>query len=349
MLVLYGAGLARLLAMVREATHERHNDTWAKDPLLAALLELHGLDGEELPEGPDANELRRIGERLDGQLEEMSVSPLTGEQVRALAEDLLGVVVGLHGEGLARAIDASSGIADLPARLTADDLVASLLVTHDLHPLDAEARVGVALDRVRADLAAEPVTIELTGMRDGVAHVRVAGDQQRHAWNAGLAVERELERLAPDLLGIEVEGGEEPLAPSSVMIPIDQVTIRRNGSKSKRPTGKIRWLRVPGDGSLAPGEIRALGTGDEQAIACRVGTTHYAFRDRCPSCSGSLAQAGVEREVGAGGVLVCARCRTHYRLDGRGRSVQQPELGLETLPVVVRDGVVEVAVPEGAR
>ena len=54
-------------------------------------------------------------------------------------------------------------------RYASDDLVASLLVLHDLHPDDLETRV-------RHILAKLPGHPELMGVFDGVVRVRVAGE-----------------------------------------------------------------------------------------------------------------------------------------------------------------------------
>ncbi|HEV2243233.1 MAG TPA: hypothetical protein VGR98_19470, partial [Streptosporangiaceae bacterium] len=58
-----------------------------------------------------------------------------------------------YGDGLGRIVavlagEGAAGAAVLD-RLTSDPLVESLLLLHDLHPLDVDARVQRALDRVR--------------------------------------------------------------------------------------------------------------------------------------------------------------------------------------------------------
>ncbi len=53
---------------------------------------------------------------------------------------------------------------DLLDRLAADDLVASLLAVHGLHPYDVETRVARALDGVRPYLGSHGGDVELLGL-----------------------------------------------------------------------------------------------------------------------------------------------------------------------------------------
>ena len=69
------------------------------------------------------------------------------------AEELVRLVVDLYGAGLERLLeivyDAAGSTTELLGRLAADDLVASLLLVHGLHPDDVGDRVERALDDVR--------------------------------------------------------------------------------------------------------------------------------------------------------------------------------------------------------
>ena len=78
--------------------------------------------------------------------------------VAAAAEELVGLLVGLYGDGLGRIVavlgeQGEAGEAML-AKLADDPLVESLLLLHGLHPLDvdardpARARPGPALPRL---------------------------------------------------------------------------------------------------------------------------------------------------------------------------------------------------------
>ncbi|WP_215452473.1 hypothetical protein [Streptomyces sp. ATCC 21386] len=70
--------------------------------------------------------------------------------VTAAAEELVRCLMDFYGAGLARILHLlSSAPGDPSARLLGDELVASLLVLHDLHPEDRDTRIARALDTVR--------------------------------------------------------------------------------------------------------------------------------------------------------------------------------------------------------
>ncbi|MEU1277987.1 hypothetical protein [Streptomyces sp. NPDC005805] len=75
------------------------------------------------------------------------------EPAREAAEELVRVLMDFYGAGLARAVDLlgraapRNGAGPLEP-LLGDELVASLLVLHDLHPEDTEARIARALATV---------------------------------------------------------------------------------------------------------------------------------------------------------------------------------------------------------
>ena len=81
------------------------------------------------------------------------------EAVQALVE--------LYGEALARVVAGADP--------TEDELLSHLLLVHDLHPVDVETRVRRALDDVRPYLGSHGGDVELLGVEDGVARVRLEG------------------------------------------------------------------------------------------------------------------------------------------------------------------------------
>jgi hypothetical protein len=98
----------------------------------------------------------------------------------AAAEELVGLLVGLYGDGLGHIVatlrDAGPAGAELLAEMTEDPLVESLLLLHDLHPLDVDTRIQRALDRVRPYLGSHAGGVEYLGVTaDGVARLRLEG------------------------------------------------------------------------------------------------------------------------------------------------------------------------------
>ena len=121
----------------------------------------------------------------------------------------------LYGEGLERIFDAiaEDGSEALRSRLVEDGVVASLMLIHDLYPVPLEERVQEALDSVRPYMESHGGNVELLGIEDGVARLRLEGSCNGCAASAStleLAVEEALQATAPDLEGIDVEGVVEP-------------------------------------------------------------------------------------------------------------------------------------------
>src|SRR5581483_11389949 len=164
-------------------------------------------------------------------------------------ELLLGDMLDLHGEGLARILEALAAAPALRDGLVSDPVVASMLLVHGLHPVPLEERVGAALDRVRPYLASHGGNVELLGLEDGVAHLLLKGSCHGCAASAStleLAIERALEEEAPDLLGLEVEGavdrGGDPSGPLPLAVAPSwsRWTLRR-GRESCRRRGGACW------------------------------------------------------------------------------------------------------------
>ncbi|GAA2629897.1 hypothetical protein [Paractinoplanes durhamensis] len=107
-----------------------------------------------------------------------------------LGEELIGLLLGLYGDGLAR-ITAALGPA-ATAELCADPLIASLLLVHDLHPVPLAKRIVAALAGTDADLL---------GVDDaGVAHLRV------RTTGCGVSgrIEAAVRTAAPEVTAVDV-------------------------------------------------------------------------------------------------------------------------------------------------
>jgi len=142
-------------------------------------------------------EARRAVARVESLLERIEDDPLALEAVEA--------VVDLYGEALARLL----GGADP----TEDELLRHLLLVHDLYPVDIETRVRQALKDVRPYLGSHGGDVELLGVEDGVARLRLAGTCNgcpSSTVTLKNAIEEALLRAAPDLDRIEAEGVAEP-------------------------------------------------------------------------------------------------------------------------------------------
>ena len=93
-------------------------------------------------------------------------------------------------------------------RLVDDGVVASLLLIHGLYPVSLEERVLEALDSVRPYMESHGGDVELLGIEDGVAKMRLVGHCEGCPASEAtleLAIKKALEETAPDLEGLEVE------------------------------------------------------------------------------------------------------------------------------------------------
>jgi len=295
-------------------------------------------DAREVPD------LAVTGERIEALLEAASAG---GRVARERAEELVRLVVDLYGAGLERLLEIvhESGRLDdaLLDRLAADELVASLLAVHGLHPDDVGTRVSRALDGVRPYLGSHGGDVELLGADDdGVVRLRMLGSCDgcpSSSVTLTLAVETAIRSAVPEVTAIEVE---EPSAPAAV-IPVTALRSRLDGAGA--PSG---WTAVAGLAELAPGETGLFDLAGMPVLGVRVAGEFYAYRDRCPGCGQSLAGRAVERRLGGAAgdaVLSCPTCRAHFDVRRAGRGLDGTDLHLEPVPLLVTDGVVTLAVP----
>lgn len=145
------------------------------------------------------------------------VETIADPEARATALELFQTIMDLHGAGLERMMEivfeGTAAGGELIDKLARDQLVASLLLLYGLHPLDLEARVVEAVEQVRPSLQSHGASVELLGVSDGVVRVRIEKSSNGCGPPASAlkqAVEEAIYEKAPDIAGLEVEGGVEP-------------------------------------------------------------------------------------------------------------------------------------------
>jgi Fe-S cluster biogenesis protein NfuA len=160
--------------------------------------------------------LRATGDRIERLLDELRVA--ADPRSYQIAEELLRAVTDLYGCGLARVVDlVGDGAPDVMARLVDDELVASLLIVHGLHPEHVTARVERALEGVRPFLAQHDGDVELLDIDAdaGAVLLRLLGSCDgcpSSPVTLQHAVEQAILQAAPEITTIDVE---EPRAPST--------------------------------------------------------------------------------------------------------------------------------------
>jgi hypothetical protein len=147
----------------------------------------------------DASDARDAGLRVETLLAELRAR--SGPEAADVAEELVTCLVRLYGTGLETIMRTIGDDSRLQALLIADPLVESLLLVHDLHPLDPAARTRRALGRLGTGA-------EFLGIDDaGVAHVRLG----KGCGSTTEAVQQAVTDAAPELTGVEFAAREAPL------------------------------------------------------------------------------------------------------------------------------------------
>jgi len=139
------------------------------------------------------------GARVEALLAELRTR--SGPEAAGTAEELVTCLVRLYGAGLEAIMRTIGDDSRLQSLLVTDPLVESLLLVHDLHPMDADARIRRALGRLGT--GAEWLGID----EAGVAHARIG----HGCGSTTAAVEQAITDAAPELAGVEFAPREAPL------------------------------------------------------------------------------------------------------------------------------------------
>ncbi len=291
--------------------------------------------------------LRATGDRIDSLLE---ASGAGGVVARERAEELLRLTADLYGAGLERILDIvhEAGRLDdvVLDALAADELVASLLLVHGLHPYDVGLRVEQALESVRPYLGSHGGDVELLEVTDaGTVRLRLLGSCDgcpSSSVTLKLAVEGAIEAAAPEVTAIVVEDAPGDSAGEG-LIPISSLRARLDEQVSE-----ATWEPVPQLADLAAGAVMTVEVGTTTVLACRLGSDLFAYLDECASCSGSLRGAALSRRLGAAvgeAVLRCPACHAHYDVRRAGAGLDEgAELHLTPVPLLTEGGLSSIAV-----
>jgi Fe-S cluster biogenesis protein NfuA/nitrite reductase/ring-hydroxylating ferredoxin subunit len=305
--------------------------------------------------GPDAatpdmeakrmTRVQQVGDRIEELL-----GVLTGTGKGAAAEELVTLLVGLYGDGLAHIVaalrdDGAAGSAMLDS-LAEDPLVENLLLLHGLHPLDVDARIQRALDRVRPYLGSHAGGVHYVGVKDGVAHLQLEGNCNgcpSSTVTVQLAIEGAVQDAAPEVTEVFVEGVTAPPAAPSAPVLL-QIGSRPDAAPEPAAAESDHGSWVTLD-NIGPPSSRPISTsaGGAPILVCSVRGTLYAYRDACAACGTGMAGGRLEREV-----LTC-ECGTAYDVTRAGRGLSDPALHLDPLPLVTDSQGVRVAVPTAVR
>ena len=279
------------------------------------------------------------GERIE---ELLAALRARGGAAADTAEELVRVLVGMYGDGLAAIMTtlAGEGAAGraIVDRLAADPRVEGLLLLHGLHPLDVDARIQRALDRVRPYLGSHAGGVQYLGVSDGVARLRLEGTCHgcpSSTVTVRLAIEGAVQDAAPEVIEVVVEGMTAP--PEPKLLQIGPRPAPGPGAGPPAAAGG-EWVPLPDVGPPSSRPVTA-SAGDVAVLVCSVRGTLYAYRDECPSCGSPMGAGTLHREV-----LTCP-CGARYDVCRAGAGLDGLAAHLGPLPLLADSQGVRVAVP----
>jgi Fe-S cluster biogenesis protein NfuA/nitrite reductase/ring-hydroxylating ferredoxin subunit len=231
---------------------------------------------------------------------------------------------------------AGDSIRSILERFTGDQVIGSLLLLYNLHPVDLASRVQQALEQVRPYLRSHHGDVELLRIEEGVVYLRLNGTCSScpsSSLTLKLAVERAIYDIAPDVAAIQTDG-------IAMQPPMSQL----NGSANLHAASQdVAWEDVKGLDALCDGSARSFQIAGKTILLCRLGETVYAYESCCPACSRELEVHRLE-----GATIICPACGRRYDAIHAGRALDSAELFLAPFPILMANGQTKVALPHGA-
>jgi Fe-S cluster biogenesis protein NfuA/nitrite reductase/ring-hydroxylating ferredoxin subunit len=297
----------------------------------------------------EERELQKRLARVDtlvGELQQLS-DPVSW----ALIEELLSTVLDVHGEALARVLEAfgprgDAGADRLLERMAADDVIRGVLLLHGLHPQDLRTRVEGALESVRPYMRSHGGGVELIGVAGDVVRIRLQGHCQgcpSSMVTLKLAVEKAIYEAAPDIGGIEVADAVDarPAGPPSmeglVSLPVVASAAPRAPARpAATPSGE--WVTLEARASdIRNGSVLRTVADGAVILVARSGDIFYAYAATCPGCTRTMDGASLD-----GAALVCDRCSARFDIRRAGAGIDS-DRRIEPLPLLEDSGVLRVA------
>jgi Fe-S cluster biogenesis protein NfuA len=146
--------------------------------------------------------------------------------LRTTVRELLELVMVLHGTGLDRMLEVVRAASDegesTVQKLLRDDLVASLLILHGIHPVAFETRVAQAVEKARSRLRAHEGEVELVSIEEGAVRLRLHSNGHGCGSNPQALrelVENAVYQGAPDITSLVIEeaGAKQNFVPLAML------------------------------------------------------------------------------------------------------------------------------------
>lgn len=286
-----------------------------------------------------AGSARTVGDRI----EELLASFRPGHDQQT-AEELVRLLVEMYGDALGRVVAVlTERDPALVERLTGDDLVNSLLVLHDLHPLDVDTRIQRALDGVRPYLGSHAGGVEYLGVDDqGVARLRLEGNCHgcpSSTVTVRTAIEGAILGAAPEVIAVDVAGVTEPEPAPLLQVGMGPPPDWTAGTAPATEQPASGWSVLPAMGPPT-GRPQVVEVDGARVLVCSIRGTLYAYLDRCAGCATSLADAELN-----GNVLTCTSCGSRFNVRLAGRGLEDTTRHLDPLPLLSDSQGTRVVVP----
>jgi nitrite reductase/ring-hydroxylating ferredoxin subunit/Fe-S cluster biogenesis protein NfuA len=262
------------------------------------------------------------------------------EAVRNHVRALVYTLLDLHHGALKRIVEIVSAQPTgekILRELSDDEIVQAVLMVHELMAEPLETRIENALEIAREQLKIYGADVELVEVKNSVAKLRLLGGASTANVSTTILkaeIEHALHEHTPDLLNVEYEDTIAPTRPPKLVQILPRQSVQTGASKEfYMPI--IRADQVPDN------NLRVVETGGINLLLCNVAGTIYAFQNACAEGNTPLDESVLDD-----GILTCP-CHG-YQFDARqkGRSLNDSDLRLESLPLKVENDVVKVALPK---
>ncbi len=280
------------------------------------------------------NDLAREGQRIQELVEK--IGRLHDPASQKMLQECLESVLSFYGHGLARILEVveESGIDDNKVldALINDPGVRGLLLIHGLHPVPLETRLGDALNKVRPYMESHGGDVELISLEDDYAKLRLQGHCKTcpsSTVTLELAVRAAIEEACPDLQGFEVEG-------------IPNSAEQTPESFAHTPNAAPEWTRIEAAEEIAEAGFIPVRTESDSLLICKLDSQLYAYRDHCPACNLPLHLGEMKN-----GLMICSLGH-RFDIKRAGSNPDDANLHLNPLPLLTKNGTVQVALARGA-
>lgn len=295
---------------------------------------------------PEEREGEELVARLNSLVEELEQYPDT--EVREKALELVQIILRLYGESLRRIIatfEAEPQRDQILGRMANDEVIRSILLIHGLVPVNLYDRVAGKLNDLRPYLVSQGCDVELLGIDDARARMRLMRSGKGAPPIAVLKAEIEnaLSDVAPDLAGIEIEGLSEKVEATAKvaaalgrMIEKPQQDAKPALVQIKRKQAEVSssentWVPVIRSQSIENGEFKIVNHEDINVLIFNLDGEFYAYRNACADGGRPLDDALFQSPM-----LNCSCHGYGYDLR-RGNCIERPDLKLASVPVNLED------------